>query len=525
VTRRANEAMSKMALLTLVSRITGLLRLVLLAYALGYTALAAAFNLANNTPNIVHDLVLGGVLAATFVPVFVDRRATRSEPSATQSIAAVITIASVILILATLFFELGAPGIIDLYTLGSHGTVSAAERAVSVELLRLFAPQLLCYGAIAIMTSVLNTTGRFTLPAAVPILNNLVGIGVLLAFAVTARAASLSTVQHDFGLLVLLGAGTTAGVGLQALALVPATLRCGIALRPVWRPHDPAVRMVLRLAGWTFGVVVTNQVAVFIVLALAVRVGPAAVSAYTYAFIFFQLPFGTIAISVMSVVTPELSRLASLGDRDGLRRRYSIGMRQMLAAVIPAAVGEIMLALPAVTLLLKHGASSTHGVDLTAAVLVLLALGLPSYCTYLLTIRVFQSMQNTRVTFGLYVIENGLNIALAMLLVGHLGARGLGIALTLAYTAAAIAAIALLSRRLGGIDFGRFLPAVGRAVALSVVMAVAIAAVEAAFGPMSGLGLLLEVLACVIVAAAVYVGGAGVGSMFGGSGRGRRTGG
>jgi peptidoglycan biosynthesis protein MviN/MurJ (putative lipid II flippase) len=118
-----------------------------------------------------------------------------------------------------------------------------------------------------------------------------------------------------------------------------------------------------------------------------------------------------------------------------------------------------------------------------------------------------------------------LNIALAMLLVGHLGARGLGIALTLAYTAAAIAAIALLSRRLGGIDFGRFLPAVGRAVALSVVMAVAIAAVEAAFGPMSGLGLLLEVLACVIVAAAVYVGGAGVGSMFGGSGRGRRTGG
>jgi putative peptidoglycan lipid II flippase len=197
---------------TLISRVTGLLRILVAIYALGYTTLSDSFNLANNTPNIVHDLVLGGVLTATFVPVFVSRLATRSEQEAVESISAVLTLAACVLVAATVAFFLAAPLIIDLYTVGSHGAGIVAERQVATYLLRLFSPQLLAYGAVSLMTAVLNTARRFSAPAFTPILNNLIAISILLAFVAAGHTHSLAAVQRDHGLLLLLGVGTTLGV-------------------------------------------------------------------------------------------------------------------------------------------------------------------------------------------------------------------------------------------------------------------------------------------------------------------------
>ena len=116
---------------TLISRVTGLLRILVAIYALGYSTLSDSFNLANNTPNIVHDLVLGGILTATFVPVFVTRLATRSQAEAVESISAVLTLAAGVLVVATLVLCLAAPLIIDLYTIGSHAPGLAGERQVA----------------------------------------------------------------------------------------------------------------------------------------------------------------------------------------------------------------------------------------------------------------------------------------------------------------------------------------------------------------------------------------------------------
>ena len=442
---------------TLVSRLTGLLRLVIIAAALGGGRVGDAFNLANNTPNMVHDLVLGGILAATFVPVFVDRLTTAKRHEAAESISAVVSLAAAVLVAATVAFELAAPGIVDLY---GGGSLSPGEHALSVDLLRLFAPQLLFYGAVSLMAAVLATRDRFVAVGLVPVLNNLVSIGVLLAFAVLAhRDISPAGVVHDAGLLLLLGVGTTAGVAVQALALLPVLASSGgPRLHLVWRPFDPAVRAVLSLSGWTFGFVLANQLAVFVVLALEVhlsRTVPGSVSAYTYAYQFFQFPFGVIAVSVVNVASPDLARAFSRADLAGVGRRFGAATRQTLALVLPCAVAYLLLARPIVSLLLQHHAETAGQSRLTASVLVMFALGLPGFCVFLLVIRTFQAMQDTRTAFVLYVLENGTNLLVAGLLYHPFGVRGLALSYSIAYTLAAVVALLVLRERLGTIGGGR----------------------------------------------------------------------
>jgi putative peptidoglycan lipid II flippase len=500
------------------SRITGLLRILVAIYALGYSNLSDAFNLANNTPNIVHDLVLGGILTATFVPVFVSRLATRSEREAVESISAVLTLAACVLLGATVVFFLAAPFIIDLYTVGSHGPGIGTERQVATSLLRLFSPQLLAYGAISLMTAVLNTARRFSAPAFTPILNNIVAIGILLAFAAVGHTHSLGQVRHDHELLLLLGIGTTLGVVVQALALVPSLMTCGLRIRPRWRPDDPAVREIVRLSGWTFGFVIANQLAVFVVSAIAVSIGSATLTAYTYASTFFQLPFGIVAVSVMTTIAPVLASRHTRGDKAGFAEQFGLGLRRTLAGVIPAVVGYLLLARPAISLISLGAGSSHHssGAHLTATMLELLALGLPGFCVYLLVILAFQAMRDTRTPFFLYLLENGLNIVLAFVFRSTLGGKGLALSLAIAYSVAAVAALIVLRARVGGLGGPVVLRYLVRTVICSLFMAFVVALVLAGVGSAQGFGLLERVVSAVLAGIIAYALAAGLaGSVVG----------
>jgi putative peptidoglycan lipid II flippase len=495
---------------TLLSRVTGLLRLLVAAYALGIGRLSDAFNLANNTPNIVHDLVLGGILSATFVPLFVDRLTRDGEDEADDAISSVVTLSFVVLLVATVLFVALAPVIIDLYSLGTHNHEIGLERQVATELLRMFAPQLLAYGAISLMTAVLNSVRRFTLPAYVPVLNNLFAIVILFEFASVAHHATLASVGRDAGLLLLLGFGTTAGVVVQALALVPSTLRCGIRLHWRWAPRHAAVREIISLSGWTFGFVITNQIALFVALALAVHIDPTggAVTAYSYAFIFFQLPFGMIAVSVMSAATPELAGRWTRRDLEGMAHHFGLGLRRMMAGIWPATAGYLVLAGPIMKLLLLHGRASNAGVHLTGSLLALLGVGLPGYCVYLYAIRALQAMRDTRSAFYLYVVENGLNVVLLFVLTRLIGPQGLAVSLSLAYTVAALLALWVVRRKMGSLGGATVRHYVWRSLLLSIVMAICVALVATAIGSSSGVGLFERVVVSVIIGLAVYGGGA-----------------
>ncbi len=504
--RRLAGATVGMAVGTTLSRVTGLASVVALTVALGGGGFADGYNLANTTPNIVTDIVIGGVLSATFVPVFVDRLTTRRPDEAWEAISAVVTVAITVLLVATVAFFLLTPDIIHLYTLTNHNPDVVRQRQEAVFFLRWFVPQLTCYGLIALFTALLNTRGKFAAPMFVPIANNLVVIVVLVWFHALVPHPSLASVDAHHSALVLLAVGTTLGVVVQAALLAPSLLRARLHVHFLWSPAHEAMRTITRLAGWTFGWVVANQVALVVILALAdgVKV-PGAVSAYTYAYRFFQLPYGIVAVSVMSAVTPSLAARWARGDLVAFRHRMAFGLRGILAIIIPSAVGIVLLAHPLIDLVLAHGAETASEADSAATALAMFSLGLPGFCTFLYMVRVLQAMQDTRTAFLLYLVENGLNIVFGVALVGPLGVRGLALSLSIAYSAAALLAMAVIRRRVGGLGGDDLTVPVRRVLAASAVMAVTTVLAVNVSGAPSGVGLLARVVLAVVVGLVTYL--------------------
>ena len=496
-----------------VSRLTGLLRFVALAWALGQTPLADSYNLANTTPNMLYDIVLGGVLSATFIPVFVDRLANRDEDEAYESISAVLTVSLVVLGVTTVAALIAAPYLVGALTaLDTHahgGQIQPVllERHVATVFLRWFVIQIAAYGVFALGAALLNTRRRFVAVAWAPIVNNVACIGILVWFGLWAgHGASLATVEHHEAQLVLLGLGTSLGVVLQGVALVPSLQRSDWGrLHWRWNLRDDALRAVARLGGWTFGFVVANQVALFVVTVLAGSVaGPDPVSSYTYAYAFFQLPYGIVAVTIMSVVTPDLAATWSTGHQDAFLRRLSGGLRAILALIVPSAVGLLLLARPAVALLLGVGHSTPAQTATTGAALAMFALGLPGFCAYLYLVRVLQSMQRTKVAFYLYLVENGLNVALALLLVGPLGVRGLALSLSIAYSVAAILALAVFRQWFGPLAEPETWAPLRRVVVACVPMAVVVLVVSNLSGSTSAGALTVRLVGAVLAGGVTF---------------------
>ena len=428
------------ALGTGLSRLTGFLRVGVMAYAIGATALAEAYNLANNTPNLLYDLVLGGILSATLVPVVVAHTGRDDN----RGIDALATVISVVLVVATVIGIALAPVIIHLYNLSSPQSSASTQAAVAVPLLMLFAPQILFYGLTSLGTSLLNARRSFAVPAFAPVLNNIVVICLFLALPhlATGDALTFDQVRHDTGLLLLLGLGTTAGLAAMTLVLWPAMRSAGIRLHWNFDLKDPAVREVGRLSGWTFGYVVSNLIAYGVIQMLANGVN--GVSIYAYAWLFFQLPYGLWTVSVMTAYTPELSALHAAANIEGLRNRFGTGLRLVLVIALPATIGMILLSGPIVRLVLAHGEFTSANAETTANTLIAFLCGLPAFSLFLYAMRGFYAQRDTRLPFYTNAAETILGLAIAFLVVDRFGVVGLG-----ASGSIAVIALALLHRRIG----------------------------------------------------------------------------
>jgi len=452
------------------SRLTGFLRVGVMAYAIGATALAEAYNLANNTPNLLYDLVLGGILSATLVPVVVAHTG-RDDNRGIDALATVIT---VVLVAATVIGIALSPVIIHLYNLSSTQSEASTQAAVAVPLLMLFAPQILFYGLTSLGTSLLNARRSFAVPAFAPVLNNIVVICLFLALPhlATGNALTFDQVRHDTGLLLLLGLGTTAGLAAMTLVLWPAMRSAGIRLHWNFDLRDPAVREVGRLSGWTFGYVVSNLIAYGVIQTLANGVN--GVSIYAYAWLFFQLPYGLWTVSVMTAYTPELSALHAAANVEGLRNRFGTGLRLVLVIALPATIGMILLSGPIVRLVLAHGEFTSANADTTANTLVAFLCGLPAFSLFLYAMRGFYAQRDTRLPFYTNAAETVLGLAIAFLVVDRFGVVGLGASGSIAYSVFAVIALALLHRRIGLFLDPNTLLTISKLLLASVVMGVAV---------------------------------------------------
>lgn len=484
------------------SRVTGLVRVAALVYALDATFLSDAYTVANTMPNLVYELLLGGVLSATLVPIFTER--VKRDDGGTS---AVVTVATLVLVVVTVVGFVAAPWIFSIY--GSALTDAtaaevAAYREVGTTLLRFLMPQVLFYGLITLVTAMLHARRTYLAPAYAPLLNNVVVSAMLFSLptildrSVKGDTALLDAVG-DSTLLILLGLGTTLGVAAMAIAMVPAIIRQRPPIRfnPDFR--HPAVRSLLSLSGWTAGYVVANQVALSIIYYLAQSQDEGDVLAYAVAFIFFQLPHGLLSVSIMTTFLPELTSAAQSGDDGAYRQRFTLGVRLMALAVLPATFGYLVLATPIVDLM---PIGSTEATDTIAGVLVAFSIGLFGFSVYLFALRGFYARQNTKTPFFLNVGQNGLNLVLAVPMMMWLGVQGLALAYSVSYLVAAGFALRALSRSTGGLQLGQVAgPLVRMTTAAAACGAVAWGASELA----AGAGSVVQVAVAVPAGAASYI--------------------
>ena len=435
---------------TALSRITGLLRVFVFAYVIGQTALGDAYKLGNETPNIVYDLLLGGVLSATLVPLFTSflprgegEGATAEDTRATN---VVLTTAGMLMIALTAIAVVAAPLIFRLYSISVSDDVDPdLFRSAGTTLTRIFLVQILFYGLTGLGNAFLQSRRRFFVAAWSPILPNLIIILTLLSLPGAGDTDwSLQDVLDDQRLRWTLGLGATLGIASMALVTLPAMFAAGLRYRPVLEWKHPAVRKLLVLSGWTFGFVAANQVAVVVIRNLATHEGEGILSAYVDAFTWFVLPHGLLAVSIATTFQPELARAVLHRDRPEFVRRLAQGNRLILLLTLPAAAGLFVLRDPIIGLM-QRGQFDPVASENTARALAGLAIGLAGFSIYLFTLRGFYAHHDTRTPFVLNVGENLLNIVLAFVLVGRWGVLGLGLAYSIAYLVSAAWSLQVMS--------------------------------------------------------------------------------
>ncbi len=500
---------------TFASRLTGFLRVLTIGYVLGVSSLSDAYNYANGIPNIIYDLLLGGILSATLIPVFVEQLRKEDRAESMRALSAITTAIVAALAVVTAILWLLAPVVIHFYLLLNPSSTGIAERALATRLLHYFAPQVFFLGAIVVSTALLNARRNFTVAAFSPVANNLIAIGALLGAKVvasgilSARTANpvdvLERLTRDQHAIWVLGIGTTAGYVVQLLVQLPAMRRVGFRLRPVWDLRHPAVRRVAQLSTWLIGVVIANQVALALVMILAGKV-QGGVTAYQFSYQFFQLPYALIVVSIATALMPDLAERWSAGDRRGFERQFVTGLRVALAVIVPVGFVYVAIAQPFIHVAVDHGRVSPSGGHLVGVCLAIFAAGLPGFSAFFLLMRLYQAMQNTRTMFWIYLMENGLTVVAAIVLNPILGVPGLVLAWVGPYTIAAAFAAYDLRHRVGSLGGSYTVRALARILVASG------AAVAAAYGVgrlfPSGAGdpvLIARVVAQVGVAALVYL--------------------
>ncbi len=452
-----------MAMGTLISRVTGFLRTFVFVFALGTATLANSYNLANTLPNAVYDVMIGGVLTSVVVPLLV-KAAKDHRDSGEAYDQRIFTLSILGLGAVTVVATVAAGLLVDLYA----GSVPSAEHRLTVVFAYFFIPQIFFYGLSSLIGAILNTRNSFAAPMWTPIINNVVVIAVGLLFVVTVGLhKSASTVSA--GGVLLLGIGTTLGIIVQTVALIPALRKVGFRWRPRFDFRRAELAEISHMAVWMLAYVVSTQITFVVTTRLAnaasVHVPDAGVSAYNYSYALFLLPYAIIGVSVTTALLPRMSRHAAEGRFSLVRDDFSASIRLSSVILVPAALLLAVLGPPLCEFLFSYGSSSVAGARYIGEAFAAFSLGLVPFVIFQLLLRVFYALHDSRtpaiigfVTMIATVIGNF--IAAAILPAGHVV---IGLAFVYGITSVFSVMIAwrLLTKRVGSLD--------GRVVTRSLV--------------------------------------------------------
>jgi putative peptidoglycan lipid II flippase len=461
-----------MSVSTAASRVTGFVRTWAMALALGVSfastagiPIASSYNIANNIPNMIYELVAGGVISSMLIPIYIEKLRRDGRESAERFANTLFMLVLVFLGAVALFGTL----VPQPFVLTQTFTVSREKAELAVSLFRFFAVQIVFYGWFAVATGVLNSDRRFFAPAIAPLVNNVVVIVTLLGFYLPLRDT-----RPDLA-IASLGIGTTLGVVSMLVTVVPSLLKTGFRFRLSWDLKDPSLRTMVRKAVPVLVYVVVNLLAVSFRNAFATSAFLDGSAALTYAWMWYQLPYGVLAVAYITAVFPELSEMADAADWQTFKATYSRGLRVLAVLILPAAGMLAALSTPLVTLY-RSGAFTEKAVPLVAGVLTAWACGLIAFAVYMLTLRAFYAQQDTLTPMWTNLALMPLHVGLYWVLTTYVGSgdsRLLGIpaADAIFYAAHAIVLIVILRARRGGIDGRRVAWTYARTIAASAAAA------------------------------------------------------
>ena len=462
-----------MTALTIVSRVTGFIRTWAMAAAIGMSLLSSSYQVANNLPNMLYELVMGGMLVTAFLPVYMGVRREQGREASNEYVGNLLGILLLLLggisVLGTVF----APGFIwtQSFLSGDGGSMDTAAF-----MFRFFAIQILFYGLGSVFSGVLNAHRDYFWSTFAPVLNNVIVIASFMGFA---------PVSAQFGEqagIILIAAGTTLGVFVQMACQIPALGKHGV------HPHihidfkDPALRQTITLGIPTLLATVCMFVSTSITNAAALVVQPeTGPSVIAYARLWYTLPYALIAASLSTALYTELSHDAQEKDYDSVRMGISRGVAQMLFFLIPFALYLIVFARP-LNMIYCAGKFDESGVKLVSEFLVYLGLSLPLYGVVVLMQKSFSALLDMK-PYGRYCLYSAIGQAGSVLLFGVVLGYGMP-AIALSYVVDYVILVGCslwwLRRRLHGLQvksilhggfFGLLLGGLGAAAGAGVMWA------------------------------------------------------
>ena len=480
-----------MAAGTIVSRLSGFVRGALLVAALGQQLHADVFTIANTVPNMLYILLAGGVFNAVLVPQLV--RAMKNDPDGGDGYTnRIITLAALFLAGVTAVLVLAAPLLMRVFLADAFFTPELAmQRESVIDFARWCLPQVFFYGMFVLVGQVLNARRSFGPMMWAPIANNVISVAVLATYLIVYGPVSDLCVPgvdpavlsgpgsavggFTSGQELLLGLGSTVGIAVQFLILLPYLKRAGFTYRPRFDFRGTGLGHTLRLGTWTVLFVVVNQIAYTVVVKIASSGTADAVrgvcsstgaeqgtgyTIYSNAFLLVMVPHSIATVSLATAMLPRLAASAADSDLAGVARSVASTLRTAYALIIPFAVLLPVIALDLSNIIFGYGAGAPS-VPGFAVALALFAPGLVFFTTHYLMLRGFYALERTRTVFWVQCVIAATNIVLAVALTRAVSPRGTAPGLVVAYAGAylvgALISYSLLRRVLGGLQTPRLL--------------------------------------------------------------------
>ncbi|WP_424183623.1 murein biosynthesis integral membrane protein MurJ [Actinokineospora sp. G85] len=403
------KASGSMAIATLVSRITGFFWKIVLAWVASIGVVSDSFTVANTMPNIIFELLLGGVLASVVVPLLI--RSQDDPDGGAEYTNRLLTVGLTALAVGTVIAVAAAPLFTWIYI---DDTSGEANPALVTALAYLLLPEILFYGLFALLSAILQAKNVFAPTAWAPVVNNLVIIATLLTYAALPGEISLDPVRMGDAKLLTLGIGVTLGIVVQSAILVPYLRRTGFKFKWTWG-LDSRLKEFGGLGLWVLGYVGISQIGMVVTQRVLTGAAEGGATIYSNAWLLFQLPYGIIGVSLLTAILPRMSRAAADGDTARLIDDLSLGSR--LSAVMLVPISAVLTGTGSAIGVALFGGGETDVSDARrlGIALAFSAFGLLPYALVMLQLRVFYAMKDARTPTLIMVVMTVVKIPLMYL--------------------------------------------------------------------------------------------------------------